>query len=143
MNFIWKVQVNITSDDHKEPFKTIEVSGGLSCKSTEIKSEKVKSLHQSWTPWGSTVFAWKYICLSRVFNLFLFWKLYCFPSIAPIYFLFLSPGWQRILILITREFSPERLAGFFVLFYFVSFVFSFDTVCFKMSFKLLAFLGTE
>lgn len=113
--------MNLTSDDHKEPFKTTEVSGGLSCKATEIRSEKFKSLHQSWTPYGSMGFAWKYICLSRVFNLFLFWKLYRFPSIAPIYFLFLSPGWQRILILVTREFSPERLEGcvFFVSFFFL------------------------
>lgn len=82
----------------KEAFKTIEVTGGLSCKATEIRSAKFKSLHQSWTPYSSGVFAWKYIRLNRVFNLFLFWKLYSFPSIAPIYFLFLSPGWQKILI---------------------------------------------
>ena len=101
----------------KEPFKTIEVTGGLSCKATEIRSEKFTSLHQSWTPYSSGVFAWKYICLNRVFNLFLFWKLYSFPSIAPIYFLFLSPGWQKILILVTREFSPERSEG--LLFFFL------------------------
>lgn len=118
MNFIWKVEMNLTRDDHKETFKTVEVSGGLSRKATEIRSEKLKSSHQSWTPYGSTVFAWKYICPSRVFNLFLFWKLYRFPSIAPIYFLFLSPGWQRILILVTREFSPERLEGFFSFLFF-------------------------
>lgn len=139
MNFIWKVEMNLTHDDHKETFKTVEVSWGLSRKATEIRSEKLKSSHQSWTPYGSTVFAWKYICPSRVFNLFLFWKLYRFPSIAPVYFLFLSPGWQRILILVTREFSPERLEGGF----FFSFLFSFDTVCFKMSFKLFPFLGTK
>lgn len=118
MNFIWKVEIDLTRDDHKETFKTVEVGGGLSRKATEIRSEKLKSSHQSWTPYGSTVFCLEIHMPSRVFNLFLFWKLYRFPSIAPVYFLFLSPGWQRILILVTESSLREVRGVFSFLFFF-------------------------
>lgn len=136
MTWFWKVRRNPTCDDHNKLFETVRVAGALCCKVTEIRSEKFKSLHQSRTPYGSGVFAWKFICLSRVFNLLLFWNLYSFSSIALKCLLFPSPGWQRILILVMKEFCLEGSEGFI-------YFFLFDTVCFKMSFKLFVFLDIK
>lgn len=80
--------MNPTCDNHKEPFETIEVTETFSRKATEIRSEKFKPLHQSQTPYSSGVFAWKYICPSRVFNLFLFETCAVSPPWHPnVYFL--------------------------------------------------------
>lgn len=101
-------------------FWNLEVTESLlACKATEIRSEKSTSLHQSWTPYGSGVFTWKYICLSRVLSLCLLWNFYSFPSIAPKYFLFPSAGWPKKLILVMREFSLEESENFIFFFFLI------------------------